>query len=620
MTPLSSIYYSLVIFFPLWMQIWQSEPISDADFEQGGYYQVKPEVLDKVKEGLQHCAPDLRCRLLLELSEAQIPATQNLLLDWLQQESVPEIQASILSYLNRTDLNNLALERISAYLSSNHLQTQENAIILYGKLPNADFNALLPYLSESLDGKQLPLKIRRAAWRCFAENSEAVGKTLESDAILLSHKDDPSLEIQALALQTATFVQPRSSEIATWLDLASQSDNPLLRLAAAKDPQPESTARLQRLLQDREVNVRAAVCESIIQDQYQGLLLQSLKDPNSAVRLAAVLALRKQNALNNEKAILLLLDACSDACAQIRDESETTLFLCAQNQSGPAKDLLKQALAHSDALLRLHATRILQRLNETSAMPIIAANLAQEENSENLEAGIRALAQLSEPGSHADLLQSYAGHPSPLVRAAVATALGTLRTDNAESILEKLCLDPNSPEVRAAAFHAMGLFPKGSFAPSILQCLKNTGKTTSTERRNAAWASGKLIPENSKQEKQLLELAQRLLLQCTVPVIPGMEPMFEGIDVIANVIHSLMQMQKRFPEMQEIADITEKVLAIYGVPWEQAAANIGMGSNAMPPPVNATTNSMVNQARQWLRGEQPSTEPIPPQSLSFIYQ
>ncbi|NLZ60877.1 MAG: HEAT repeat domain-containing protein [Lentisphaerae bacterium] len=618
MTPLSTIYCSLAVFFPLWMQIWQSEPISSADFDRGSHYQIEPETLDKVREGLRLCAPDLRCRLLLELSEAQIPATQSLLLDWLQQEPLPELQATILSYLGKTDLAGIEPARIQPYLASKHLQTQENAIALYGQIPQADFSALLPYLQAELDGSVLPLKIRRAAWRCFAAKGALAAKTL-TNAALLAFKDDPSIEVQALALQTAAYIEPRSRQISNWLDQAAKSDKALLRLAAAKDPRPESAERLQMLLEDREVTVRAAACAAN-QGSHQELLLQSLKDPNAAVRLAAVIALRRQSSLNNETAILALLDSCRDPYSElIRDESETSLFLCAQNQAGPAKELLKEALIHEDSLIRLHATRILVKLNESSAMPIIAANLAKESNSENLVAAVQALTQMSQPGSHAALLQSYVEHPSPLLRAAVAVAVGTLRTDNAEAILEKLCLDPDSDEVRAAAFQGMGLFPKGSFAASILKCLKNTSKTSSKERRNAAWACGKLMPENSAQEKKLVELAQRLLLQCTVPVIPGMEPMFEEIDVIANAMYSLVQLQKRFPQYNEFGELSEKVLAVYGVPWEEAA-NIGGASQSMPPPVDASTNSLVNQARQWLQGEQASTEAIPPSSLGFIYQ
>ena len=290
----------------------------------------------------------------------------------------------------------------------------------------------------------------------------------------------------------------------------------------------------------------------------------------------------------------------------------------AEKNPAPARELLKNTLASQDSLQRLHAMQALTRLGERSAVPAITAMIPRETTSENLSAGILALAALASSGSCGSLLQQYADHASPLVRAAVAHAVGRLQPPGCESVLQKLCVDKQSADVRIEAFAAMGYFPQGVFANSLLQCLKNTSGTQTEERRNAAWAAGKLIPSSKAEEAQLLELAKRLVLQCTRPVIAGIEPMFEGIDVIGNAMISLAHMKKRFPSRQDFSDCLQTVLKIYEIPWEDAM-NMNIQGQQIPPPIDATSNSMAYQVRQWLNDEKITTTEIPSSAPYFSY-
>ncbi len=610
MTSLAALYSSLVLLFPFWMQIWEAEPISSQHLNTQGHYEVEPAVLEKLREGFPLFSADLRIQIIRELSEYPIPAHQKLMLEWLGTEKVPEVQSSILQLLQKTNLQTIPATGITPFLKAENISTVECAIQLFGLLPDADLRDLIPFLAAgSTPG--IPLRLRKTAWKAFCGNP--AGAALLQSRIL-EFQQDSSLEIQSLALQAGCLLRPRSAEISAWLDQAAAGPAQL-RLAAARDPFPDNAARLQGFLTDPEPGIRVAACQANT-GAFQELLLAALDDPHQGVRVAAVKALRVHPDVNNQQTVDALLKAFSDPSQQVRQEAETTLVSGAEKSSGPARELLEQSLTSQNPLQRLHAMQALTRLLQRSAVPAITALIPQETTSENLSAGILALASLAPSGSCGELLQPYAEHSSPLVRTAVAHAVGSLQPPGCEALLQKLCVDKQSATVRIEAFAAMGYFPQGVFANSLLQCLKNTSGTQPDERRNAAWAAGKLKPSSKAEEAQLLELAKRLVIQCTRPVIPGMEPMFEGMDVIGNAMLSLAQLQKRFPEKRDFADCAQVVLKIYGVPWQEAM-NMNMQSRQMPPPVDATSNSMAFQVRQWLNDEKITTMEIPSSKPSF---
>lgn len=612
MSSIAALYSSLVLFFPFWMQIWEAGPISSQHLNTQGHYEVEPAVLEKLLDGFPLFSADLRIQIIRELSEYPIPAHQKLMLEWLNTEKVPEVQSSILQLLQKTDLQTIPATSITPFLKAENIASAESAIQLFGQLPDADLRDLIPFLSAE-SNPPIPLRLRKAAWKVFIGNPP--GAALLQSRIL-EFRQDSSLEIQSLALQVACLLHPRSAEISAWLDQAAAGPA-LLRLAAARDPFPENAARLQGFLTDLEPGIRVAACQANT-GAFQELLLAALNDPHQGVRVAAVNALRVHPDVNSLQAVEALLKSFSDPSQQVRQEAETTLVSGAEKSSGPARELLEQSLTSQNPQQRLHAMQALTRLLQRSAIPAITALINQETTSENISAGILALAALAPSGSCGELLQQYADHCSPLVRTAVAHAVGRLQPPGCEALLQKLCVDKQSATVRIEAFAAMGYFPQGVFANSLLQCLKNTSGTQTDERRNAAWAAGKLNPSSKAEEAQLLELAKRLVIQCTRPVIPGLEPMYEGMDVIGNAMLALAQLQKRFPAKRDFADCAQVVLKIYGIPWQEAM-NMNLQSRQMPPPVDATSNSLAFQARQWLNGDEITTIEIPSSTPSFSY-
>ncbi|NLF93752.1 MAG: hypothetical protein GX564_07680 [Oligosphaeraceae bacterium] len=614
MSALASILCTAAVLFPIWQPIWEQEPLSSQNMAVQANSEITTAVLEKLREGYRITAPEARGSMIVDLAAAPIPANLALLLEWLAQEPEPLLLATLLRQIGRMDPAQVPPGKIAPFLQHAQVAVVESAIELYGKLPGANFQLLEPFLGSTEDAP-VPLTLRLAAWRAHRDHPD---KAAYLGRRVLDFRQDESLAVQCLALAVATAQRQRLPDVLAWLDTAVTGPAEL-RLTVARDPQPESLARLRTLLADTEPGIRQAVCTANA-GTHLPAILTALQDPEPFVRLAALQALprfRHQGDQASTAAIRLF----ADPDPSIRTAAGETLVALAAQESCRVPPLLLSQLSQPESTCRLQAMLSLTRLQLRSAAEPIAALLPRETQSENLSAALTALGVLAELQQFGELILPLAEHQSPLVRAAAAFAIGKLHSRGGEPVLQKLCLDQQSARVREAAFLAMGHFPQGLFAGDLLTCLKKTGSTTSDERRNAAWATGRLVPATPAQEKQLQALSQRLILQCTTPVIPGMEPMFESMDVIGNGIFSLVSLCKRFPEDAVLAESLAQVMRIYEIPWQDFMDNAGKypSLSQLAPPIDATSNSLAFQARQWLEEKPFSSIPPPPSSLSFNY-
>lgn len=610
MSSLTSLYATALILFPIWLSIWESEPITNKHLENHGNYEITQETLTVVKNTLQVADFNLRSKLYAELREGKLPICQQLLLEQLKVEDEAKMQNTILLFLHDTDINTINAKYIEPFLYAEDLQTARSAIKLYAKLPDADFNKLKAFISAKEENKAT-LQIRIETWRIFAKNPLAA-KTLGNE--VLAFRNDPELQIQVLALQTACLLENRSAELSNWLDAAAKDKNPLLRLAAAKDPYPEKESRVKELLNDQEAAIRVATCEAN-HNQDLRVLLSCLNDKDEAVQFALVKALQRQKVPFTEDDLAALMTLFQHSSKKVCNELENLFLIAAKQSKEAVVKLMLQALDDNGSTTRLHAINTLKLLKIHNALPKISQITAQESISENIVAAFEAFIALGEKNNYTPLLKQFADYKSPLVRASVAKTIGKLQVQECANLLLELCIDKPSDLVRIAAFEAMGYFPRGIYAKPILACLKDTRNTSSVARSNAAWAAGKLIPEDSNQEAILKELANRLLVQCTKPVVVDMEPMFEETSVIANAMYSLVNLSKRFPQNKDFLEYTDMVLRIYSIPHENAHLHF-TGAQVVPL-IDAATNSLANQATAWLNDKEIQSTAVPPNNPHF---
>lgn len=604
------------IFFPFWMTIWQERPIQNDDLN----YETPTYMTVETYEMLLNCLPTvdarLRDQIYTQLASKPVPANQEVLLHCLRTEPETRQQGTILRLLRHTELAAIPPGAIAAFLELEQpTQLTEAAIQLYGSLPEASPERLRPFLGQPA-GNTLPNILRRRAWEAFAATPR-LADALGADVLPFREADD--ITFQALALQAALSQTSRRPQINDWLDAALSGDI-LLRLAVARDPHPTRTEVMRRVLDDDSPAVRIAFCLAN-RGTALAILLVALDDQDDAIRHEAVRALARFPRLD-PAAIRRLTDCLSDPSMPVREEAEATLLLHAaqEHREDVLLELTARLTDESTSTLRYHLCRLFASLNHVGGEPAVAALLADEQAPETIAAALDALVTLSKPDTHGELILRHARHPSALVRQAVANALGRLNISGSEKTIQALSLDRDSPAVRATAFAAMGYFPRPVFAGDLLACLKNTGKTTEEERTHAAWAVGKIKPTTPDETAAMVAIAKRLVEQVSLPVVPGdMEPSFDGLAVIANAIYSITVMGKTIdsPEIKERADI---ILNIYDLPAEQLE-NLAMSRVNQPSaqdiPRSPTTCSLANQARQWQKNAQITTQAVPTGSIYF---
>lgn len=610
MSALSVMFATAVVLYPFWLPIWENRPILMTDMPPAGQVVINEAELNKVQETMRNVDVPLRVTLVRELAAEPIQANQALLLTLLKREREPLVLATILQQLAQFDLSSLDPAIPSAFFDTVDLQLRQAAIALYGQLGKADLSRLESFLPPLVEEAAVPRALRLAAWRVLAERGATT--TFVWARLPKWIESEPDGAVKALMLQTAWKQIPRLPEIDA-LATAAAIDSDQMRLTATADPYLAGE-RLRALLQDPVVGVRIAALQGHAGRDLPAVL-SAFADVNPAVRLAAMQALASFTTLpptqTGEALLILLGDTASVHVARAAQDWLVTLG----GKSQAVITLLTDAITAPSAQVRWLATEALLRLESPAGLDQVLQALPTEELAENLETGIRYLGRFAPAHAHGELLQRYTEHSSPRVRAAVAEAYGRLQVPGCEEVLIVLSgggLDGGI--VGQAAIEAMGRFPQMAFTETLLACLKATSKNSSEMRRNAAWAAGQLRVLSPADEKRLQPLAQRLVVQCLTPVIPGMEPMFEGTDVLGNAIFALVSMAKKC-QSPLFAELAGKVLWAYEVPYDQPAGLASVSATSVMP--DAATNSLAYQARMWLNNKEITTTSVPLQRMAF---
>lgn len=610
MSALSAMFATAMVLYPLWLPVWEKRPILASDMPANGPYLVSQAELAKVQESLRSADVPLRTTLVRELAAEPIPACQTLLLTQLKREREPLVQATILQQLARFDLTALDPEVPAAFFASTDQQLGQAAIALYGELPRADLSRLAPFLDTRNGEKAVPRLLRLSAWQVLARNGAATAFVQDRLPELIAAEEDQAIKM--LMLRTAWNQTPRRPDIEA-LAVAAASGDAASRLTAAADPRLEGD-RLRLLLQDELTGVRLAALQGH-QGRDLSAVLAACADAQPAVRLAALQALESFAALPPQQTGEVLLQLLDDTASEQVARAAQAWLVRLGGKSQSVITLLTGAVQGKSAQVRWLAMEALLQLETPAGLDQVLAVLPSEELAENIETGIRYIGRFAPPRSQGDLLLRYAEHRSPRVRAALAEALGRLQVPGCEETLIALSgrgLDGSI--VGQAAVEAMGRFPQMVFADTLLACLKATAKNSSEMRRNAAWAAGQLRASSPADLKRLLPLAQRLVVQCLTPVIPGMEPMFEGTDVLGNAMFALAALAKNHDDPQ-FAEMADKVLRAYEVPYDQPSGSAPVSTTSVMP--DASTNSLAYQARMWLNRQEITTTPVPSQRLTF---
>ncbi len=266
---------------------------------------------------------------------------------------------------------------------------------------------------------------------------------------------DTNQQVRAAAMKLVGELG--EAEVAELIRPKTGDPEPVVRAAAARalgqvraqDAQPE----LARLLHDPVPDVRAAAAEGVADGRGSWAtpeLLRLLGDSDSAVRMAAAAAL-----------------------GRVADRSSLPPLLRAFQTGGPE---LRRVLARTVALI------------EPEALPELIDVLLESRDTEARLAIVDVLTQVRAPHT-ADLLQLVWQDGEPEVRAAAATALGTLGSEQAIALLGGGLDDPDGT-VRTACVNALIRHMPGQYGPKFLSLLSEDPAAEVRER--AALATGLL--------------------------------------------------------------------------------------------------------------------------------
>jgi len=261
---------------------------------------------------------------------------------------------------------------------------------------------------------------------------------------------------------------------------------------------PTLPALIEALKDDKDL--RLGVLEALREINFQSLdprpttllpiLFESLKDPNPAIRRAAVQNIRCTGA-EATQGYLALIEALKDQDAEVRGAADSALCCAGLAPGHPAVQaalaILLEALKNQDANVRSGAVRALASLRST-AKPVLAA--------------------LIEASKDAD----------EKVRANAARALGTI-APTADAVVATLLVALRDPDkrVRSASASALRSAPARAVVYPLILALQDREASVrrnvaeSLARPNAGFAAPRLIQLMSDPDNEVRNAAGRAL-------------------------------------------------------------------------------------------------------------
>lgn len=522
-----------VTLFSLLLPVWQERPFVYADLNPADYpVVVAAEQVTLLREALPMADRSLRMRICADLRQANLPSAYQVLLQRLPVETDPAVLAVLLQQLALSPAAAAELEAsVRPLLEHADEDVRYWSTALYGRLETAAAALLLKAVSQ--DRSQA---VRQLAAECLRERPDAV-----SPATYRSFRQDPNPAVAAALTVAACLAKDADAQTdELGHDLATAHE--AVRFAVALRLPDLPGALQERLIpafgRDPGPSVRgetAALLGRLARASDLPLLLELTRDPDPEVRRRAVAAC---GSYPGPQTLTALVDRLEDAFALVRRQAEDTLV--ATDKAQPAGPAVAARVSRTAFPGRAHQCRVLGRVGFAESAATVYACLRQETEPEGLRDAVFALGRFRHQPAATDLA-ALSTHASPIVRAAVAEALGYLAVPSTYPLLQTLAFDAEEP-VRHAALLASGMTGAGSaFSETVRLALVQTQpvKMTPANRAAAAWAAARLRPVAP-------ELVQRLKVQATQAVVPGMmgQMLFEEDQVLASVVFALAELAR----------------------------------------------------------------------------
>lgn len=604
-------FYQIPVFvrlFPLLLPIWQERPLTRADLMPSPYpNDTLVEDVRLQEQAFLVADIEQRCSIARDLRNCGRRDAYDLLLKLLVIETEPVATATFLECLATLPFQPAPpLPDCGPWLRHADGNVRYWAVQFYPNLPAWDAAELV---TKSLSDP-LP-RVRTGAADALSRHHAAVDRASYLDLIRAADAEVRAAAIRGLCRKplTATAEEQLTRTMADTAVVVRHS------LADSADlmPPPLRAALIDRLANDAHASVRGAVAASTGRDPAGNLppmLLQLSADRDPDVRRRAAASIAAFPGPPGRERLVAML---GDERFLVRSQAENALVIV--HEQVPVIEAAATRLEDDFAPARFHVYRILGRLGAGNHARALAARLPHETDAEIIAALVHALYRL-DAAFAATAVAALHDHASPLVREEVGRALGGFETASTYRALKRLAFDAEE-NVRHAAIIGMGRIADGSaFSRSIRHVLEavNLAEMTPRNRAAGAWAAGRLRPVDNA-------LMDRLVIQATVPVVPGiMGPEFEGDQVLVSVSFALAECARNAASVRARAESVQKFHS--HVPKRQAPSP---GAAPTMPPAATLTPSLelreyTRQARAHMNGTAIEQRERPIRRFDFSYR
>ncbi len=585
-----NILMAIGVFYPLLAGQWASAPLDSKSDDVEYPAMVSDELIKTQIAFLKTEIKDPRARTSTAHSFvlARNPLAPRLLEDMLKSEKDDEVLAEAMrSVIAARDLHKPKL--IEFYREK--LKSPKHLIRAYASVLFLESGGDVSELLSSLEKESNPFRAEYA-WREIRKFAKPA-HLAETRNFLKS----PLLQNRAGAASVLGALETSSQSLLSDYELLKDEKAVLAALAEGIVSGKNSAGLrlLSAMSKDNSVQIRGIVALSrIISPENQKILVELSSDKDCETRRLACIGLGE---FSSPESLNALIRALADPDFYVRTAAEDSIIRISPDDSFIkviAGDCLKNLASRDSAI------RVLGELNKRQYSEDIFAILKESRSDDTTVRSLKALDKFDFKKSCEDVM-SLSVNANPLIRTAVASALGTFNVESSYAVLRKLDKDADLG-VRLEAIKAIGRTGNSVFG-DILQENACEYRVSPEIRSYACWA----IWRTSSNTPGIKSALEKLITKAVIPV-EGAPPTYDALFSRTSAFWALALMGKNDPAAAKLA---KDIFARYRS--GKASENDVSGESLEQMLYN------FDQVYSFMEKTEPAKREVPPRLLNDIF-
>ncbi len=579
------------VFYPFILDAWPHRPLTNEEYFSCDSPEYVPDASVRLQSYIfEHSRNPLeRSHTLSYLAKSRSRTAGPLVIKAFPHEQDIDTAADFLYALLLTEAK-VPVELLNKYLGADNKRARVYAVKLYARQDYADPARLLRLAAIE------PAPVVRREMHLAAARNAAKSRFRDWERFL-ADGDARALALAVPALFSFSEINARLAELVR----RCRGRGPLVKFAIAKHCRPGLASKFNETLlailaTDKLSSVRAETATAIGRVKLPALhpqLLSLAQDPRPNVRLRAARSLRHFPVKDSFTRLVILTGDSFSPLTRIAARESLLAFAGAF----PVEEQLRPHIDDAKQDIRYNTCLVLAALGSKRYAQQVEARVKKETRPINIAACIRLLIVARANPAEKTIL-SFAKHESPLVRTAMAEAVGALDLKQGYEIIKNYSLTDKKAPVRGAAEIALGVIADDSFAPTLLTILLRTDYRSMTnpeilqaqDRANACWSLSRLQTLGPATSKRLKALITERVIK--IPMFP---PVFDSNSVRVSACWTLATVGKRHRD-RKILKLADDMIKVLAQPDDRLAS-------MNQPPTGPALRSYAYQTRQFLDGK-----------------